>query len=39
MAPKIEALKSVRYYNEDIHRAAFALPKNLQEVLKDNIKS
>ncbi|WP_121036356.1 spermidine synthase [Helicobacter pylori] len=39
IAPKIEALKSVRYYNEDIHRAAFALPKNLQEILKDNIKS
>lgn len=39
MTPKIEVLKSVRYYNEDIHRAAFALPKNLQEVFKDNIKS
>ncbi|AFI05355.1 spermidine synthase [Helicobacter cetorum] len=36
---KIETLENVRYYNEDIHRASFALPKNLQEVFKGIIKS
>ncbi|WP_104748262.1 spermidine synthase [Helicobacter cetorum] len=31
---KVDMLEGVQYYNEDIHRASFALPKNLQEVFK-----